>query len=156
MYLDKMLEFSDGQSLATLSSAQKMLSDDIADLGAGETNAFGTTITPDPGDAGMLIWHTLISTAHSGGGSAAVTVALITKSSASSMSSGSTVIDTFSIAQATAAGTHYQRPVPMGTFARYVAVMYTGVTDQTDGCVLDSWIDMDRNLTDSSGGAIQT
>ena len=159
MYMDKMLEFSDAQSLATLSSAQEMVSTDICDLGASETNAFGTAILPDPGNAGELIWHVLVSTAHSGGGSAAVTVELITKSTASSMSASSTVLDTFSIAQATAAGTHYQRPVPMNAMAasdRYMAVLYRGATDQTDACVVDSWISMDRNYTDSSGGAIQT
>jgi hypothetical protein len=159
MYMDKMLEFSDGQSLATLSSAQEMVSTDICDLGASETNAFGTAILPDIGNAGELIWHVLVSTAHTGGGSASVTVELVTKSTASSMSSGGTVIDTFSIAQATTAGTHYQRPVPMNAMAasdRYMCVLYRGVTDQTDTCVVDSWIDMSRNDTDSSGGAIQT
>jgi hypothetical protein len=159
MYLDKMLEFSDGQSLATLSAAQEMLSTDLVDLGASETNAFGTSILPDIGNAGTLIWHVLVSTAHTGGGSASVTVELLTKSVATSMSASSTVIDTFSIAQATAAGTHYQRPVPMNAMAasdRYMCVLYRGATDQTDTCVVDSWISMDRNDTDSSGGAIQT
>jgi hypothetical protein len=103
MYMDKMLEMSDGQSLATLSSAQEMLSTDIIDLGASETNAFGTTILPDSW-GGTLIWHVLVSTAHSGGGSAAVTVELVAKSVATSMSASGTVIDTFSIAQATTAG----------------------------------------------------
>jgi hypothetical protein len=158
MYMDKMLEMSDGQSLATLSSAQEMLSTDIIDLGASETNAFGTSILPDT-FGGTLIWHVLVSTAHSGGGSAAVTVELVAKSTAASMSASGTVIDTFSIAQATAAGTHYQRPVPTAAMAasdRYMCTLYRGATDQTDACVVDSWIDIDYNLTDSSGGAIQT
>ena len=156
MYMDKMLEFSDSQSLATLSAAQVMVSTDICDLGTGQTNAFGTAIYADIGKSGTLVWHTLISTAHAGGGGATVTVSLVTKSTSASMSSGSTTIDTFSIANATAAGTHYQRTVPMDTFDRYVAVLYTGATDQTDACILDSWISMDKNVTDSSGGAIQT
>jgi hypothetical protein len=159
MYMDKMLEMSDGQSLATLSNAQEMVSTDIIDLGGSETNAFGTAILADPGNSGLLIWHVLVSTAHAGGGSATVTVELVAKSTAATMSSGGTVIDTFSIPNATTAGTHYQRPIPMNAMAasdRYMATLYRGATDQTDACVIDSWIDMSRNDTDSSGGAIQT
>jgi len=159
MYLDKMLEFSDAQSLAATSASAEVVSDDICDLGTGETNAFGTAILPEPGNAGSLIWHTLVSTAHAGGGSAAIIVELITKSAATSMSASGTILDTFTIANATVAGTHYQRPVPMAAMAasdRYMAVLYRGLTDQTDALVVDSWISMDRNLTDSNKGAIQT
>jgi hypothetical protein len=159
MYMDKMLEFSDAQDLSSTSNAQEVVSTDIADLGASETNAFGTAILPDPGNAGSLIWHVLIGVAHTGGGGATMVVELVTKSTASTMSSGSTVIDTFTIPNLAAAGTHYQRPVPMEAMAasdRYMAVLYRGGVDQTDTLTVDSWISMDRNLTDSSGGAIQT
>jgi hypothetical protein len=148
MYLDKMLEFSDGQDLTGTSSAQEVMSTDICNLGVLETNAFGVTITPDIGDAGMLIWHTMLEIAHTGGSNASLVVELVTKASAASMSSGSTVIDTFNIAQAAAKGTHYQRPVPMSTFAQYVAVLYRGATDQTDTCTVSSWIGLDRQNID--------
>jgi len=159
MYMDKMLEMSDAQDLSGTSSAQEVVSTDILDLGGSEKNAFGTAILADPGNAGELIWHVLIGVAHTGGGSAAVTVELCTKSTASTMSSGSTVIDTFSIPNAAAKGTHYQRPVPMEAMAasdRYMCTLYRGATDQTDTLTVDSWISMDRDLTDSSKGAIQT
>jgi hypothetical protein len=158
MYLDKMLEMSDAQTMASLSSAQEYVSTDILDLGASETNAFGTSILPDPGNAGELIWHVMVATTLAGA-SNTITVELITKSAATSMSASGTVIDTFSIPTDSAAGTHYQRPVPMEAMAasdRYMCTLYRGATAQTTGGAIDSWISMDRNLTDSSGGAIQT
>ncbi len=151
-----MLEFSDNQTMASLSSAQEYVSTDICDLGAGETNAFGTTILPEIGNAGELIWHVLIGTTLAGA-SNTITVELITKSTAASMSASSTILDTFSIPTDTLAGTHYQRPVPMEAMAasdRYMAVLYRGATAQTTGGNIDSWISMDRNLTESNKGAI--
>lgn len=157
MYMDKMLEFSDSQAFAAISVDQETVSTDICDLGVLETDAFGTTITPDIGNAGELIWHVMVDATFTGGGGATLKCDLITKSSPSSMSSGSTIVDTVTIPNLAAAGTHYQRPVPMGTaFAQYVAVLYTGLVDITDTGTVSSWIDMSRNLTDSSGGAIQT
>ena len=157
MYMDKMLEFSDDQDLAATSNAQEVISTDICDLGALEKDAFGTAILPDIGNAGELIWHVLVGTTHSGGGSATLTVELITHSSAGTMASSATVIDTFSIPNATLAGTHWQRPVPMEAMHgtdQFMAVLYRGATDQTDACKVDSWISMDRNLTSSNKGAI--
>ena len=101
----------------------------------------------------MLVGTTLA------GASNTVTVELIAKSTSASMSASSTVLDTFSIPTDTAAGTHYQRPIAVGTMAasdRYVRVLYRGATAQTTGGAVDSWINMDYNLTDSSGGAIQS
>jgi hypothetical protein len=148
MILDKMLEFSDGQDLSGTSSAQEVMSTDICDLGVAETNAFGTTITPDIGDAGLLVWHTVLEVAHTGGSGATLVVELVTKTVATSMSSGSTILDTFPIANAEAIGTHWQRPVPMGAMLRYLAVLYRGATDQTDTGTVSSWVSLDRQNID--------
>jgi hypothetical protein len=158
MYMDKMYEFSDEQSFAALASGGEAVSDNIVYVGLGETDAFGNTILAEPGNAGELIWHTLVSTTHAGS-SASIVCELITKSTNASMSTGGTILDTFTIANGTIAGTHYQRPVPMEAMATnddYMAVLYRSADDQTDALILDSWIGMDRNLTDSGKGIIQS
>ena len=156
MYIDKMIEFSDSQVFSAETATTETVSDNIADLGAGEKDAFGTTIYADIGNAGTLIWHVLLGEAMVGG-SATLTCELITKSVATSMSSGGTIIDTFIIPEAALIGTHYQRPIPMGTISnRYMAVLYRANTDTVDSCLIDSWISMDRNLTDSPVGTLPT
>ena len=156
MYMDKMIEFSDAQAMTSKNSGVETVSTDIVDLGIAETDAYGTTILPNIGDAGELVWHVFLAAAHAGG-SATYTCELIAKSTASSMSASSTIIDSFIIPNAAAKGTHYQRPVPMNQMAasdRYMAVLYRSNTDTTDSITIDSWVSMDRDLTDTQFGAI--
>jgi hypothetical protein len=156
MYMDKMLEFSDGEVFASEAATTETVSTDIADLGVSETDAFGTTIYANIGEADGLVWHVFVNEALVGS-SSTLTCELVVKASAASMSAGSTIIDSFIIAEATAKGTHYQRPVPAGVdLLRYMAVLYRANTGTLTSATIDSWIGMDRNKTDSSGGAIQT
>lgn len=158
MYIDKMYEFSDTESFASFSATNEQVSQNIVYLGALETDAFGTTILPNIGDGGELVWHVLVSALFVGGG-ATVVAELITKSTSSTMQSSGTVIDTFIIPEAATIGTHFQRPVPMNQMAagdKYMAVLYRGAGAQTTAGTVDSWISMDRNLTDSGFGARQT
>lgn len=147
MYIDKMLEFSDAQVFSSVTSASEVVSTDIADLGAGETNTFGTTITPDIGDAGMLIWHLRVQVALVGG-SATLVCELVTKTVATSMDSGSTILATQIIPALSAAGTEYQIPVPMGSCLRYLAVNYRAVGATLTSATVNSYVSLDRQSID--------
>ena len=154
MYMDKMLEFSDGEVFSSEAATTETVSEDIANLGVAETDAFGTTIYANIGEADGLVWHVFISAALVGSG-ATLTCELSVKSTASTMSSGSTIIDSFIIPATAAAGTHYQRPLPAGVdLLQYMCVLYRANTQTLTSATIDSWIGMDRNKTDSSGGAI--
>ena len=149
MYIDAKLELSDAQSMASLSASSAVASTNVADLGASETDAFGTSITPDIGDSGMLIWHLRVNTVLVGA-SASITCTLVCKASSASISSGATTLATQVIAATAAAGTKYQIPVPMGTVSRYLGALYivgTASKTVTSGAI-DSFISMDRQQID--------
>ena len=147
MYLDKMLEFSDAEVFASETSGTETVSTDIVDLEVSETDAFGTTITPDIGDAGMLIWHLRVQVALVGS-SATLVCELVTKTVATSMDSGSTILATQIIPALAAAGTKYQIPVPMGSCLRYLAVLYRAVGATLTSATIDSFISLDRQNID--------
>jgi hypothetical protein len=149
MYIDDKLELSDAQTMASLGAASSVVSEDVIDVGTGETDPFGTAITPDIGESGMLIWHLRVNVVLVGA-SASITATLVTKAADASLSSGATTLLTQVIPKVSAAGTKYQIPVPHGSVLRYLGNLYivgTASKTVTSGAI-DSFISMDRQNID--------
>ena len=147
MYIDAKLLFSDAQALASISSGSTSVSTSVRDLGASETDAFGTSITPDIGKAGKLVWHVRVNTALVGA-SAAIIAKLVTKAANASISASGTEIARHTFAATAAAGTKAEIPIPAGTVSRYLGVLYTASGAKLTSAKFDSFINMDLEAID--------
>ena len=149
--LDYQLEFSDDQDIAasTLSSGSALVSTNTINLGASETNVWGSSITPDIGEGGELEWTVKVTNEAMVGAGATVVCTLVTKSSASSMSSGSTTLATITLPAASAIGTKYSVKVPSGTVQQYLAVVYTATGGNLTAGNVSSYLSFDHEKTDT-------
>lgn len=144
--LDSTLVFSDAQALANLSSGASTVSTTKPSTGTGNTNAWGTSIY---GEIGGLVWNCEVNTALVGA-SAAVVATLVTKASASSMSSGSTVLATHTFAATAAAGTNNGGIVmpPGKKSLGYLATVYTASGAKLTSATFDSYMNLDNEVHD--------
>jgi len=142
--LDRALELSDAQSVA-LSSTATVYSTDVIDMRTGQTDGWGTAISPDMGN---MVLNVEVSTALVGAGGT-LTPALLTKAADASLSSGATTLVTLETIAATAAiGTVRQYKFPVGfTCLRYLGLGYTGGATISAGNV-NAWISLDNEVTD--------
>lgn len=148
MYIDDKLVFSDAQALANVSSGSSVVSTGrIRDLGASEKDPFGNALTPDIGESGKLVWHVRVNTALVGA-SAAIIAKLVAKASSASISASGTELARVTFAATAAAGTKYQVPIPHGTVARYLGVVYTASGGKLTSAKFDSFVNLDRQRYD--------
>jgi hypothetical protein len=153
--LDSRLEFSDAQSLASLSASSAVVGDYNAELYnttdpyAAPVNAWGTSITPDIGEGGVLEFNVSVDTALVGA-SADIDCKLVSKASSASISSGATTHATLNIPATSAAGYRKSVKVPAGTLYRYVGVTYIVATagKTITSAKLNAWINLDHETHD--------
>lgn len=148
--LDKALEFSDAQALS-IGSGAAIKSTKVRDLTGKQDslafkNAWGTTITPDIGEAGGLEWTVQVATTVVGAGT--LSAALVSKAADASISSGGTTHHTFSFGVTAAAGTRKSVKVPPGTLNNYVGCLYTSTGGTTTAGALDSFLSLDHEKID--------
>lgn len=138
---DDGLEFSDAQSLASKSSGAATVSTVKPDMGTGHKTAWNATAYPDISN---MVWNVNVNTALVGAG-AAIIATLVTKASASSMSSGSTEIARVTIPALSASGYKKAVKLPVGTKTlRYTAVVYTASGAKLTSAKFDSWLGLDN------------
>lgn len=138
--IDGKLEFSDAQALANKSSGVTTVSEDLVDLSSGRTqkNDWAGTLTTF--DISKSEWAVRVNTALVGAG-AAIVAKLVTKASASSISSGYTTIASVTVPALSAAGTKFAVPLKVGqTALRYLGVLYTASGAKLTSAKFDSFI----------------
>lgn len=145
--LDAKLEFSDAQALASVSSGASVVSTNVTNLGASETDCWGNSITPDIGEGGELEFNVAVDTALVGS-SAALDCKLVTKASSASISSGGTTLATLTIPATSAAGTRKSVKVPSGTIYQYTGVLYAASGGALTSAKINSWINLDHEKID--------
>ena len=143
--LDAALEFSDAQSLASKSSGTATVSTNLVDMRTSLKTGWGATDTPE---IGGITWNVNVNTILVGAG-AAIRADLVTKASASSLSSGGTTVASVTIPAVSAAGTKKALTLPPGTTTlRYLGVVYTAVGAKLTSAKLDSWLGLDNEVYD--------
>ena len=143
--LDSTLVFSDAQALASKSSGVSTVSTSKPSAGSGNKNTWGTTINPQ---IGGLTWNCNVNTAMVGAG-AAVVASLVTKASASSMSSGSTTLASLTFPAVSPASTRKSVQLTPGTQClAYLAVVYTASGAKLTSAKFDSWLGLDNEVID--------
>jgi hypothetical protein len=141
MAMDAKLEFSDAQALANKSSGASTVATNIVDMRTGLKDTWGTAKAPDISD---MVWNVNVNTALVGAG-AAIVATLVTKASASSISSGGTVIAQVTIPALSAAGIKKAVKMPTGQKTlRYVGVYYTASGAKLTSAKFDSWLGLDN------------
>lgn len=127
--IDDKFEFSDAQNLVAsgnVSSGNSVVSEDVVDLGSGDTDGFFASVTTnrigEQAKAPVLVVK--VSTTFTGAG-AAVDVNIVSKASSASISSGGTTHGTIQIPAVSAAGTQVVLPLPWAAYNRYLGVLYT-------------------------------
>ena len=143
MILDANLEFSDAQSIASLSSTSTQISTNVSDLGANGLDGWDESITLDIGEGGELEWNVQLGVALVGA-SAAMTVTLVTKAASATITTSGNTIATLSFPALSTAGTKKSVKVPSGTVQRYLGVIYTAVTGNVTSSTWDSWVGTDH------------
>lgn len=143
--MDSTLVFSDAQALANKSSGVTTVASNQKAMGTGNKDTWGTSINPQ---IGGMVWNTTVNTVMAGS-SAAIVAALVTKASASSMSSGSTTIASVTFPATSAAGTRKAIVIPTGTQSlAYTTVLYTVSGGKLTSAAFDSWLGLDNEVHD--------
>lgn len=147
--IDAKLEFSDNQDVAasTLSSGSSVNSTNLIDLRGSatyDTNWWGTSITPDIGEAGTLEWTVQVSTEATAGGTCTAYLKHSNALSTSHLSSGQTLVS-LAFAAASAIGAKKTVKVPSGTINRYLEVVFTASGGAVTAGKFDSWIGLDHS-----------
>jgi len=150
--LDKALEFSDAQSLASKSSGVTTKSTNVVDTRSNATYSgwkflLGSSALLGTQDLGGSVWNVNVNTILVGAG-AAVRADLVSKASAS-ISSGATVIASVTFPAVSAAGTKKSIRLTPGTTAlRYLGVNYTAVGAKLTSAKFDSFLNLGNEKYD--------
>ena len=143
--IDSTLSFSDAQALGAVSSGSSVVSTSKPSAGSGNKNTWGSSISPQ---IGGLTWNCNVNTALVGAG-AIITAKLVTKASASSMSSGSTELARLTFPALSARGTRKSVQLTPGTQClAYLAVVYTASGAELTSATFDSWLGLDNEVID--------
>ena len=153
--MDAKLEIDDGLALTAISSAAQSATNEIR-LDAATAlmkDAWGTTITPDPGVGGGLVMNFKIGTVFT---SAAIIKAKIFSHTTSGVTSGAEIASvTFASGATTAAGecsvtgSHKGIRLPSGTIQRFLGVQYSMVSGASGAGTIDAWLSLDSETPSS-------
>lgn len=143
MIIEERFEMSDADSVALTyasSTAITVVSEDIINLGTGDKDAFGNALGHD---LSGLVWNPSVNTVMVGA-SGVITCQLVSAASASSMSSGATVLASVSFPAASVAGVTRPFKLPAGSTAlQYLATLYTNVGAAVTSSKFDSFLSAD-------------
>jgi hypothetical protein len=140
--IDTQFEFSDAQALANISSGASTLATNQEPTGSGNKDAWGTAKDGDL--AG--VFNCTLGAAMVGAG-ATLRCDLVTKASASSMSSGSTVLASVTFPATAAAGTRKAAVLPVGTTSLgYVSALYTAVGGKLTSATMNCWLGAENEV----------
>lgn len=130
--IDDVFEFSDAQEISsgTLSATSSVLSEDVVDLGADQTDGFFTSVlTSRLGEqAKPLVLLLTVDTTFVNASSGTVLVELISRASSATITDADTIHATLTIPTGSLAGAQFVLPIPWDAYGRYVGVYYTAVT----------------------------
>jgi len=140
MIKDKLGSFCNGTALSLGSpAASPVIIGDYIDLEA-HTDSWGTSRTPDIGEAGDLWINCKVTTLFASSGSPVITIALYHHTTAS-VASGAALASVTSVSKTAAAGTTLLRQkIPAGTTNRYLAMCATIASAAVTGGKIDAWI----------------
>ncbi len=140
--LDKALEFSDAQALASVSSGGSVkCTNQVDSRNNVYKNTWGASIDAE---LGFSKWVVSVNTALVGAG-AAIRAQLVTKEADASISSGGTVIAEIFVPAVSAAGWRKSIEIGPGTsFKRYVGVVYSASGAKLTSAKFDSWLALDH------------
>lgn len=138
--IDSKLEFSDAQVISA-SSASTVTSTNAVYLGTGFKNAWGTTITSDPGEGNNgLVVNFQIATALNA--SAYIVAKVYHHTASAAVASGASLGEvTFSAADV--AGTRKTFRLPSGTINKYLECAYSVVGSNMTTGAIDAWLGLD-------------
>ncbi|RKY06602.1 MAG: hypothetical protein DRP56_07100, partial [Planctomycetota bacterium] len=144
MILDNDLIMADSATLASISASGTSIIDasKVLDFGIGGKNAFGTAIGPNVGEGGNVSWNVVCEDEDfAAGGSAAVTMSLVTANDAS-LSSGAVVLAAVSGIDATPndGDTIIRMDVPRGATKRYLGMKVLVATAALTTGKVTAWI----------------
>ena len=146
----KELLFGTNQTLASISSAATSTIGSVINLGANR-DFYDTTRNNAAGKSGRLWLTILVETIFATSGSPVMTIALATKSTSASFSTGATSVVNItgsSISQTQAAGTYlYQGPVPATVaLEQYVGINATMVSGTASTGSITAFLSLDADL----------
>ena len=143
--LDSALEFSDAQALASLSSGATTVGTNTVDMRTGLKDTWAASKNPE---LGGMTWNVNVNVAMVGAG-AKIIAKLVTKATASSMSSGFTLLAQMELPALSAAGTKKALTIPPGVESlRYVTTLYTASGAQLTSGTFDAWLGLDNEVYD--------
>lgn len=146
--LDSKLEIDDGVTLTAISGATQAGTNEIRldAATATMTDAWGTTISPDPGEGNNgLVLNFRVGTAFTSSGSFKAKIYHHTTSTVT----GGSLLGTITYGSGTGAGSaglagsKKSFRLPAGTINRYLGVQYSMVTGASGAGTVDCWLGLD-------------